>query len=138
VDAYGHVSLRHPTKPDVYLLSGDRAPALVSSPTDFIEYYVANSSSVDPNAPKGYIERYIHGEMYKRYTDVNSVVHSHADSVLSFAASGVPMFPVFHMAGFLGKTAFTLSRISIVVGLHSFFYSYHSWWYHLCFQPFFF
>lgn len=45
VDAYGHVSLRHPEKPDVFIMSGDKAPALVSSQSDLIPYYVSNASA---------------------------------------------------------------------------------------------
>ncbi|KAF2432164.1 arad-like aldolase/epimerase [Tothia fuscella] len=104
VDAFGHISVRHPTKPDVYILSANMAPSLVSRPSDLVEYYVANSSAVDPNAPKGFIERYIHSEMYKKYSNISCVIHSHAETVLSFAVSGVPLRPVYHMAGFMGTT----------------------------------
>ncbi|KAK6204163.1 hypothetical protein LQW54_008397 [Pestalotiopsis sp. IQ-011] len=53
VDAYGHISVRHPQKRDVYIMSGYMAPALVKSSDDLIEYYVKDSSTVDPNAKKG-------------------------------------------------------------------------------------
>jgi len=33
---------------------------------------------------------------------VNCVIHSHAEAVLPYVTSGVPLLPVFHMAGFLG------------------------------------
>ncbi|KAL5328810.1 hypothetical protein ACEPPN_002318 [Leptodophora sp. 'Broadleaf-Isolate-01'] len=109
VDAYGHVSLRHPEKPDVFIMSGDKAPALVSSQSDLIPYYVSNASaatnsvSVDPSSKKGYQERFIHSEIYKRFPHINSVVHSHSDAVLPYTMSGVPMKPTFHIAGFLGR-----------------------------------
>lgn len=79
------------------------APAVVSSPADLIEYYVEDSATVDPEAKKGYSERFIHGELFKRFPEVNCVVHSHAEAVLPYVTSGVPLLPVFHMAGFLGK-----------------------------------
>lgn len=86
-------------------MSGYLAPALVKSSDDLIEYWVKDSSPVDPNAGKGYAERFIHGEILKLYPEVNCVVHSHAEAVLPYvAAINVPLTPVFHMAGFLGKS----------------------------------
>ncbi|KAH7419459.1 class II aldolase and Adducin N-terminal domain-containing protein [Cadophora sp. MPI-SDFR-AT-0126] len=102
VDAYGHVSLRHPEKADIFIMSGDRAPALVSSQSDLILYYISDASPVDPSSKKGYQERFIHSEIYKRFPHINSVVHSHSDAVLPYTMSGVPMKPTFHIAGFLG------------------------------------
>jgi len=102
VDAYGHVSLRHPEKPHVFIMSGDRAPALVSSQSDLIPYFVSDASPVDPSSKKGYQERFIHSEIYKKFPNINSVVHSHSDAVLPYTMSGVPMKPSFHIAGFLG------------------------------------
>lgn len=103
VDAYGHISVRHPQKRDVYIMSGYMAPALVKSSDDLIEYYVEDSSTVDPNAKKGYAERFIHGEIFRVYPEVNCVVHSHAEAVLPYVAADVRMMAVFHMAGFLGS-----------------------------------
>ena len=37
MDAFGHVSVRHPTKPDHFLMSRNLAPALVTS-ADIVEY----------------------------------------------------------------------------------------------------
>lgn len=101
-DAYGHISARHPENSSLFLMSANQAPALVSSPDDLITYQVEDASAVDSDAPRGYIERYIHSEIYKRYSDVNSVIHAHAAEVLPYAISGVPMKPVFHMPAVLG------------------------------------
>jgi len=102
VDAYGHVSLRHPSRPDTYIMSGDKAPALVSSYDELVEYNVLDSSPVKPDSPKGYQERFIHSEIYRRFPHINSVVHSHSEAVLPFTMNGVAMQPAFHIAGFLG------------------------------------
>ena len=83
-------------------MSGDRAPALVSSPLDLIEYKVSDSSPVDPKSKKGYQERFIHSEIYKRFPEINSVIHSHSEAVLPYTMSGVAMKPTFHISGFLG------------------------------------
>jgi len=102
VDAYGHISLRHPNDSSHFVMSGNRAPALVSSSSDLVTYQVSDASAVDPDAPRGYIERFIHSEIYKRFSDVQCVVHAHAPDVLPYATSGVPLMPVFHLPGFLG------------------------------------
>lgn len=102
VDAYGHISLRSPTNNSEFYLSGNRAPALVSNASDLVTYLVSDASAVSADAPKGYIERYIHSEILKRFPDVNCVIHAHAQDVLPYATSGVPLRPVFHMPGFLG------------------------------------
>ncbi|KAK4939727.1 hypothetical protein LTR10_020011 [Elasticomyces elasticus] len=104
VDAYGHVSIRHPTDSSVYIMCGYMAPAMVSSPSDLIHYHVSSSDPVDPNAKKGYSERFIHGEIFRRFPSVNCVVHSHAEEVLPYVVSTqVPMRAVYHMAGFMGS-----------------------------------
>jgi len=102
VDAYGHVSVRHPDNASQFIMSANRAPALVSSPSDLVTYNVEDASATDPDAPRGYIERYIHSEMYKRFENVSCVIHAHAPDVLPYAVSGVPLRPVYHMPGFLG------------------------------------
>jgi ribulose-5-phosphate 4-epimerase/fuculose-1-phosphate aldolase len=64
------------------------APALISSPQDLIDYHVADASPVDASLTDGYVERYIHSEIFKRYSEVNAVVHSHAESVIPYGISG--------------------------------------------------
>lgn len=86
-------------------MSGDKAPALVSSPSDLIEYQVSNSCAVRKSAKKGYQERFIHSEIYKRFPEINSVVHSHSQAVLPYTMNGVQMEPAFHIAGFLGMNS---------------------------------
>ncbi|KAF2706173.1 arad-like aldolase/epimerase [Pleomassaria siparia CBS 279.74] len=104
VDAFGHISARHPLFDDQYIIASydPGAPALVSSVKDFIEYYTSNSEPVQKDQPRGYSERFIHGEIYARYPAVKCVVHSHSESVIPFMAAGFQIKPVFHMAGFLG------------------------------------
>jgi ribulose-5-phosphate 4-epimerase/fuculose-1-phosphate aldolase len=114
VDAYGHVSFRHPDKPDVFIMSGDKAPALVSSAADLIPYWVIDALPVDPSAKKGYQERFIHSEIYKKFPEINSVVHSHSQTVLPYTMNGVAMQPAFHIAGFLG----TADNFSSLIGHH--------------------
>lgn len=103
LDAYGHLSVRHPLKPDIFIMSRYIAPGTISSPSDLIEYYVDTAEPVDPKSPKGYSERCIHSECMKRYPEVNSVIHSHSEEVVPYSITGVPLRPCYHMAGFLGS-----------------------------------
>lgn len=80
-------------------------PALISTPEDLVEYHVDSAEAVEKDAKPGYLERYIHSEIYKRFPAINSVVHSHARDVLPYCTSGVPLKNTIHMAGFLGEFA---------------------------------
>lgn len=102
LDAYGHMSVRNPINGSNFFMSRDLAPALVANSSDLVEYYVKDAAPIDPNAPKGFIERYIHSELYKRFPNISSVVHSHSPQVIPYSFSGVPLRPSIHMAGFLG------------------------------------
>lgn len=103
VDGFGHVSVRHDKEPDRYLLSRSMAPALVTA-DDIIEYDL-DSTAVDPRDRTSYLERFIHGEIYKARPDVVAVVHSHSPAVIPFADTDVPLRPMNHIAGFLGSGA---------------------------------
>jgi HCOMODA/2-hydroxy-3-carboxy-muconic semialdehyde decarboxylase len=80
-------------------MSRSLAPELVCA-ADILEYDL-DSQPVDPRAPRGFLERFIHGEIYKARPEVNAVVHSHSPSVIPFGASSVPMQPIYHMSSFL-------------------------------------
>ena len=100
VDAYGHVSVRHPLDPARYLLSRSRAPELVER-GDIVEFDLEGKSvGGDTRAP--YLERFIHGAIYEARPDVQAVVHAHAEAVLPFTISATPLRPVVHMASFIG------------------------------------
>ncbi|KAK0621758.1 class II aldolase and Adducin N-terminal domain-containing protein [Bombardia bombarda] len=103
VDAYGHLSFRHPLNPDVFVMSRCIAPGTISSPLDLIEYWVSNAEPLDPNSAKGYAERCIHSEIYKRHRDVNAAAHSHSEAVIPYTISGVPLKACYHAAGFIGS-----------------------------------
>jgi ribulose-5-phosphate 4-epimerase/fuculose-1-phosphate aldolase len=101
VDGYGHVSVRHPANPDRFLISRSVAPELVT-PEDIMELDL-DGNAVDLRGRKLYLERYIHGEIYRARPDVKSIVHHHAAAVIPFAITKVPLQPVYHMAAFIGK-----------------------------------
>ncbi|HEY4373784.1 MAG TPA: class II aldolase/adducin family protein [Burkholderiales bacterium] len=99
VDGYGHVSARVPGKTDRYLLSRSLAPASVTA-EDIMEYDL-DSNPVDQRGRAMYLERFIHGEIYRKRPDVQAVVHNHSPSVIPFGIAPVPMQAVYHMSGFV-------------------------------------
>ena len=99
VDGFGHVSMRHPGSPDRFLMSKSIAPALVV-PDDIIEYDL-HSEPCNANGRGSFLERFIHGEIYKARPDINSVVHSHSPSVIPFGLVPTDMKAMFHNAAFL-------------------------------------
>lgn len=103
VDGFGHVSVRHDKDPNRYLLSRSMAPALVTR-DDILEYDL-DSNPVDAKGRASYLERFIHGELFKARPDVIAIVHSHSPAVIPFADTTVPLRPMNHIAGFLGAGA---------------------------------
>ncbi|MBI3637116.1 MAG: class II aldolase/adducin family protein [Candidatus Rokubacteria bacterium] len=101
VDGYGHVSVRHDRDPNRYLMSRSIAPELVTA-ADIMEYDLENNA-VDPRGRTAYLERFIHGEIYKVRPDVKAVVHNHSPSVIPFGVTGSRLRPLYHMSAFLGS-----------------------------------
>ncbi len=95
IDAFGHVSMRHPDNPNHYFLSRSRAPELVE-PGDFVEYDLDSNPIKDPGVGQ-YSERVIHGEIYKARPDVNSVCHHHSPAFMPLLANRIDYVPVFHL-----------------------------------------
>jgi ribulose-5-phosphate 4-epimerase/fuculose-1-phosphate aldolase len=101
VDAYGHISVRHPERSDRFFLSASRSPELVTL-DDIIEYDL-DCNPVDLRDRVQYTERPIHGGIYRSRPDVMSVVHNHAYEVIPFTVTqGVRLRPVLHLAAGLG------------------------------------
>ena len=92
VDAFGHVSARHNRDSNRFFLSRSLAPALVT-PDDLLEYDL-DGNAVNANGRSQYLERFIHGEVYKARPDVRAVVHAHAPSIVPFGVSTVPLRPL--------------------------------------------
>ncbi len=101
VDGYGHVSVRHDKDPNRYLIARSIAPESVTA-NDVLELDL-DSKPVNGGDAKMYLERFIHGEIYKARPDVKAVVHNHAASVIPFGVTTVPLRPIYHMAGFIGR-----------------------------------
>ena len=100
VDAYGHVTIRHPDDPGRYLMSCSRAPELVS--LDDIMEFTLDGEPVDDSSRVPYAERFIHGAIYEKRPDVNSVVHNHSHAVIPFGVTGVRLRPIIHVGAAIG------------------------------------
>ena len=103
LDAYGHVSARSDKRPGRFIMSRARAPALVVA-GDLMELD-ADSEPLPGEKRKGFIERYIHGEVYRARPEVMAVVHSHSPSVIPFGVTRSRLRPVYHMGSFLWSGA---------------------------------
>jgi HCOMODA/2-hydroxy-3-carboxy-muconic semialdehyde decarboxylase len=101
LDAFGHVTMRHPTDPKRYLMSRSRAPELVQA--DDILEFTLDSQPVKSTDVRLYGERVIHGGIYLTRPDVNAVCHHHAPSILPFCISGMDLKPVYHLGATLGE-----------------------------------
>ncbi|WP_371421976.1 class II aldolase/adducin family protein [Tardiphaga sp.] len=99
IDGFGHVSMRHPTDPNRYLMGRSVAPALVTA--DDIMEYDLDSNPVDAKGRASFLERFIHGEIYKARPDVKAIVHTHSPGIIPFSVSSTPLRPVFHLGAFL-------------------------------------
>jgi HCOMODA/2-hydroxy-3-carboxy-muconic semialdehyde decarboxylase len=100
LDAFGHISIRHPANPEHYLMSRWLAPALVTA--DDIAEYDLESVALTHQGMQLYSERYIHSEIYKVRPDVKAIVHSHSPTVVPFSVTKATFRPILHNAAFLG------------------------------------
>ena len=101
VDAYGHVSVRHPDQPDRFFLARSVAPELVTC-DDIVEFSL-DGEPVQDEKRALYLERFIHGAIFESRPEVRAVVHAHAEDILPFGIAGAtPMRPVIHSGSFLG------------------------------------
>jgi ribulose-5-phosphate 4-epimerase/fuculose-1-phosphate aldolase len=103
VDAFGHVSARHPVHADRFLMSRRIAPGLVSM--EDIREFGLNGELREADGTPVYLERFIHSEIYVARPDVQAVVHSHSSAIVAFGIVDQPLRPVCHTCGFLNGGA---------------------------------
>jgi ribulose-5-phosphate 4-epimerase/fuculose-1-phosphate aldolase len=98
-DAAGHFSMRHPGHLERFLIARSLAPALVTA-DDIMEFDLDGAPS-NARGRSGFLERFIHSEIYRRRPDVMAVAHSHAAAVIPFGLVGTPLRATYHNAAFL-------------------------------------
>jgi len=101
VDAFGHVSARHPENAGRFLMSRSRSPQIVGK-TDIMEFGL-DGEPVDARGRKTHLERYIHAAMYETRPEVQCVVHNHSRSVIPFAITEEKLRPVVHSCATIGR-----------------------------------
>jgi HCOMODA/2-hydroxy-3-carboxy-muconic semialdehyde decarboxylase len=99
VDGYGHASIRHPEKPERFLIAAAIAPGRVRA-SDILELDL-DGNTVDGVGRPVYSERFIHAEVYRARSDVNAVIHSHSPTVIPFSVTDVPLRPIINQASCL-------------------------------------
>lgn len=100
VDAYGHVSIRHPENPGRYFMACSRAPKLVAL-EDLLEFRL-DGEPVDARGKPLYAERAIHGSIYEARPDVQAVCHNHSMPLIPFGVTGTQMKAIFHLGAVIG------------------------------------
>lgn len=100
VDAFGHVTCRHPDDPDKFIMSRSRAPGLIER-SDIMEFHL-DGEVIDQRDRVVYGERFIHGALLEARPDLTAVVHHHSHAVIPFGVTGVPIRPVLHMGAAIG------------------------------------
>lgn len=101
VDAYGHVSIRHPEKPERYFMACSRAPKLVTL-EDLLEFRL-DGEPIDAHGKPLYAERAIHGSIYEARADVQAVCHNHSMPLIPFGVTGKEMRAIFHLGAVIGE-----------------------------------
>ncbi|HYR41761.1 MAG TPA: class II aldolase/adducin family protein [Terriglobia bacterium] len=100
VDAYGHVSVRHPGKPQRFFMAQMLAAPEMVERDDLMEFGLDGEPVTDNRTPS--IERFIHSAIYEARPEVQAVVHAHAEAILPFGITDVPLRPVIHSGSFIG------------------------------------
>jgi ribulose-5-phosphate 4-epimerase/fuculose-1-phosphate aldolase len=100
LEVTGHISVRHPTISDRYLLSRSISSSLVTR-ADILAFNLDNTPVV-PTSEGLFFERAIHGQIYEARPEINAVVHTHSPSVLPFTITDNKLIPVINEAVLIG------------------------------------
>lgn len=101
MDAFGHVSVRHPTDPDRFFLARSIAPELATE-TDVLEFDLTGEP-VTPTELALYSERVIHSVLYQMRPDIRAVCHHHASSLMPFCLTNLKLNVVTQLGATIGR-----------------------------------
>jgi HCOMODA/2-hydroxy-3-carboxy-muconic semialdehyde decarboxylase len=113
LDGYGHVSASCEDDPSQYYLADASPPGNVRANNVF-RWNLDNTPA--GHTQQTYGERYIHGCIYRARSDVMAIVHCHAKELIPFGVAGIPLKPIFHMAGFQGEDPLPVFEIRDLFG----------------------
>jgi HCOMODA/2-hydroxy-3-carboxy-muconic semialdehyde decarboxylase len=100
MEAFGHVSVRHPEHPQRFLLPSAGAPSRVAA-ADVLEFDM-DARPVTPTDAKLFSEGIIHAAIYRARPDVMAIAHHHSPSIMPFCVTGVPLVPVSQTGAAMG------------------------------------
>ena len=82
-------------------MSRSLAPALVTA--DDILELTLECEVCDASGRQAFIERFLHGAIYRARPDVMAIAHGHSPSVIPFSLVQTPMQATYHNAAFLAQ-----------------------------------
>jgi len=100
MEAFGHVSARHPEMPERFLLPAACAPSMVGV-DDILEFNM-EGRPIHPTDTKLFSESIIHAAIYRARPDVMAVAHHHSPSIMPFCVTGVELKPVSQTGAAMG------------------------------------
>ncbi|RDV01990.1 class II aldolase/adducin family protein [Undibacter mobilis] len=101
LDAFGHVSMRHPTDPGRFFLTRSIAPELATE-ADVLEYDLSGEP-VSSTGLAQYSERIIHSVLYRMRPDVNAICHHHSPSMMPFCLADLKLRVVTQLGAAIGR-----------------------------------
>src|SRR2546422_10111049 len=100
VDAYGHVSVRHPRNPERFFMAHMLATPEIVERSDIVEFGLDGEAVSDGRTPS--VERFIHSGIYEARPDVVAVVWAHPRGAPPFFMTDVASLPVIPPRRFFG------------------------------------
>ncbi len=94
LDPMGHVSMRHPTDPNTYLIATGAAPNAVT---------IGDITQQNLDAAPADARLAIHHEIYKAQPNAKAILFAHTPAVMGFAKGSPPLRPVVNGGAFLGN-----------------------------------
>lgn len=101
LDAFGHVSIRHPHHSGRFLLARSLPPMMVHA-EDILEF-TFDSDLVSYSEVQLYAERVLHGAIYKARPDVNAICHHRAPSILLLCVTKNQFIPLSQLGAVCGR-----------------------------------
>lgn len=100
LEAFGHISMRHPENPEVFLLPRATPPSCVTA--DDIVQLDMDAEPTTKTPVRLFSERYIHAAIYRARPDVTAICHHHSPSIMPFCLTGTPLEPVSQTGAAMG------------------------------------
>ena len=101
VDAFGDISVRHPSDHGRFFLAGPVSPGGVEVP-DIIEFKL-DGQQVAVGARELPRERFIHAAVYEARSDVKAILHAAPEDILPFGITQTPLRSVIASVGDIGQ-----------------------------------